>query len=47
MYEYGILKPLEVILGRGRGGGRKMEMMNQTSVYGTHTVNSPHTTIIY
>jgi hypothetical protein len=33
MCEYGTLKAVELILGRGRGRGRTMEGMNQTGVH--------------
>jgi hypothetical protein len=36
MYEYGTLKPIQVILRRGRKKRKKIEGMNQTGIYNTH-----------
>jgi hypothetical protein len=36
MYEYGTLKPVKVILRKGRGKWRIMEEMNQIRVHYTH-----------
>jgi hypothetical protein len=39
-YEYGTLKSVDIILGRGKGRGRKMKGMKQSMVRCTHTWKS-------
>jgi hypothetical protein len=51
VYEYGTLKPAEVIVRRGRGRGRRVEGMNETREHCMHTWKhhneNPCTTMIY